>query len=121
MATTDVDIANLALSHLGDDATVSQLDPPEGSAQAEHCATFLPIARSTLLELHPWKFAVRRAIPALRADQANTACQSVYQEPAGMIRLLSVLPVGYTRDSDGSAQEFDTESDEDGNGLILTN
>ena len=32
MATTDVDLANLALSHLGDDATVSQLDPQIGRA-----------------------------------------------------------------------------------------
>lgn len=121
MATTDVDIANLALAHLGDDATVSQLVPPEGSAQAEHCARFLPIARSTLLELHAWKFAVRRAQPALRADLASTAWGYVYQEPNSLIRVLSVLPEGYTRDSDGSAVEFDTESDEDGNGLILTN
>lgn len=121
MATTDVDIANLALSHLGDDATVSQLDPPEGSAQAEHCARFLPIARDTLLELHAWKFATRRTQPALREDQASTAWTYVYQEPNNLIRVLAVLPEGYTRDSDGSAVEFDTESDEDGNGLILTN
>lgn len=121
MATTDVDLANLALAHLGDDASVSQLDPPEGSAQAEHCARFLPIARSTLLELFPWKFAVQRVQPALRADQASTAWQYVYQEPNGLIRVLAVLPQGYTRDSDGSAVEYDTESDSDGNGLILTN
>lgn len=121
MATTDVDLANLALSHLGDDATVSQLSPPEGSVQAEHCARFLPIARNTLLELHPWKFATRRATPALREDQASSAWQYVYQEPNGMIRILAVLPEGYLRDSDGSAVDFDTESDSDGNGLILTN
>lgn len=121
MATTDVDLANLALAHLGDDATVSALDPPEGSAQAEHCARFLPIARNTLLELHPWKFAVRRVSPALREDMANSAWTHVYQEPNGLIKILSVLPYGYLRDSDGSALEFDTESDEDGNGLILTN
>jgi hypothetical protein len=121
MATTDVDLANLALSHLGDDATVSQLDPPEGSVQAEHCARFLPIVRGILLELHPWKFATRRVIPALRADLANSAWGYVYQEPNGMIRVLSVLPEGYTRDSDGGAVAFDCESDDEGNGLILTN
>jgi hypothetical protein len=121
MATTDVDLANLALAHLGDDATVSALDPPEGSAQAEHCARFLPIARSTLLEMFPWKFAVRRVSPALRDDQSSTAWSYVYQEPSGLLRVLAVLPEGYTRDSDGSAVEYDTESDEDGNGLILTN
>lgn len=121
MATTAVDIANLALSHLGDDATVSQIDPPEGSVQAEHCARFLPIARNTLLELHPWKFAVRRVQPALRADQASSAWRYVYQEPNGLIRVLAVLPLGYTRDSDGAAVEYSTESDSNGAGLILTN
>lgn len=121
MATTDVDLANLALAHLGDDATVSALDPPEGSAQAEHCARFLPIARNTLLEMHAWNFATRRVRPALRADLANSAWGYVYQRPNGMIRILGVLPEGYTRDSDGGGVEYDTESDEDGNGLILTN
>jgi len=121
MATNNVDLANLALAHLGDDATVSALDPPEGSAQAEHCARFLPIARDTLLELHAWKFATRRAQPALREDMANSAWRYVYQEPNGLIRVLAVLPEGYMRDSDGGAAEFDCESDDDGNGLILTN
>lgn len=123
MATTDVDLANLALSHLGDDAVIAALDGSDTSAQAGHCARFLPIARSTLLELYPWKFATRRAQPALRADQASTAWAYVYQEPADLIRVLAVLPAGYTRDSDGvaGAVEFDTESDSSGNGLILTN
>lgn len=123
MATTDVDLANLALAHLGDDAVIAALDGSDSSAQAGHAARFLPIARSTLLELHAWKFAVQRVQPALRADQASTAWAYVYQEPAGLIRVLAVLPAGYTRDSDGlaAAVEFDTESDSAGNGLILTN
>ena len=35
---TEVDICNLALAHLGDNATIASLKPPEGSAQAEHAA-----------------------------------------------------------------------------------
>ena len=38
-----VEICNLALSHLGDRATVVSIDPPEGSAQAEHCKTYWPL------------------------------------------------------------------------------
>lgn len=57
---TEVDICNLALAHLGDTATVSSIDPPEGSAQAEHCARFYPIARDALLEMHTWNFATRK-------------------------------------------------------------
>ena len=44
---TEVDICNLALAHLGDDATIASIKPPEGSAQAEKSARFYPIARDT--------------------------------------------------------------------------
>jgi len=43
-----VDICNLALGYLGDTATVSSLNPPDGSAQAQHCARFYPIARTSI-------------------------------------------------------------------------
>lgn len=49
---SEVDICNLALARLGDNATVASIDPPEGSAQAEHCARFYAIARDSLLEMH---------------------------------------------------------------------
>ena len=51
---SEIAICNLALSHLGDAANIASIDPPEGSAQAEHCATFYPIARDSLLEMHDW-------------------------------------------------------------------
>ena len=59
---SEVDICNLALSHLGDEASLASIDPPEGSAQADHCAKFYPIARDLMLEKHPWKFATRRVL-----------------------------------------------------------
>lgn len=52
-----VDICNLALSHLGDRATLASIDPPEGSAQADHCAQWWPIARDEALSSHDWRFA----------------------------------------------------------------
>ena len=63
---SEVEICNLALARLGDAATVVSIDPPEGSAQAEHCAMFYPMARDTLLAQHPWGFAQRRVRPARR-------------------------------------------------------
>ena len=119
MATTNVAIANLALAHLGDDASVSSLDPPEGSAEAEHCALWLPIARDPLLEMHPWKFATRRTLLA-QLDETFTSWQYVYAEPNNCLRVLSVLPEGYTNDiSDGV--EFEQESDSTDQVMILTN
>lgn len=56
-----VDICNIALSRLGDRATVTSIAPSDGSAQADHCARFYPIALKTLLASHHWSFAISRA------------------------------------------------------------
>jgi hypothetical protein len=114
---TEVDIANLALAHLGDSATVASLDPPEGSAQAEHCAIFYPIARNTLLEVHNWKFSIRRiTLAALSVPSYEWAF--AYAAPSDAIRMLSVLPANGSAADD--SQPYDTESSDTGAGLILT-
>lgn len=118
MATTEVDVTNLALARLGDGATVSALD--EGSAQADHAARFYPIARDSLLEMHAWKFATRRATLTLRADLSFSAWRYVYQEPNNLLKALGVLRDGYT-DDNRDRVAFITEVDEDGAGLVLTN
>lgn len=88
---SDVDICNLALAHLGDRATVASLDPPEGSAQAELCARFYPIARDGLLELYDWAFATVSAQPALRDVEAKPY-RFAYAKPADALRIRAVLP-----------------------------
>jgi len=115
---SEVDIVNLALANLGDSATVSSIDPPEGSAQAEHCARFYPIARDALLEMHGWKFATRRtALATLAIDTWNW--QYAYSEPAEALRILAVLPA--TAASDDESQDFETESGPAGESVIYTN
>ena len=89
---SEVDIANLALSRLGDDATVSSLTPPEGSAQAEHCATFYPIARDSLLEMHNWGFATQRAALAPVDVPYDAGFLYAYAAPADIIQVIAVLP-----------------------------
>lgn len=86
-----VDICNLALAHLGDDATVSSIDPPEGSAQAEHCARFYPIARDAVLEAHDWNFASTRAVLA-QVTPNWSSWAYCYTLPAECLRVISVLP-----------------------------
>jgi len=85
-----VDICNLALGHLGDEATVSSISPPEGSAQAEHCARFYPIARDTLLELHSWNFATTRVSLALLGS-AWPEWQYCYATPGDAVNILGIL------------------------------
>ncbi len=87
---SEIDICNIALSHLGDAATVASIDPPEGSAQAEHCARFYPMARDALLEAHPWAFATRRV---LLAELVNNwpQWQYAYARPTDCLKVLAVL------------------------------
>lgn len=88
---SEVDICNLALAHLGDTATVASINPPEGSAQAEHCSRFYPIARDTLLEMHNWGFASRRIQPA-QLTSTWPEWKYAYQVPSDIINMVSVLP-----------------------------
>lgn len=100
---TEEDICNLALSHLGDSATVVSLNPPEGSAQAEHCARFFPIARDSLLELHPWNFATRRVAMA-NLGSNWPEWDYGYAKPSDAIKVWSVLPPAATDDYSAPAK-----------------
>lgn len=115
---SEVDIANLALARLGDNATVASLDPPEGSVQAEHCARFYPLARDALLEMHAWKFATRRVLLAkLAVPSWNWSF--AYAEPADVLKLLGVFPAKAANDDE--TQPYEAESVTTGASIILTN
>jgi hypothetical protein len=86
-----VEICNLALAHLGDDASIASIDPPEGSAQAEHCARFYTIARDSLLQMHAWNFASRRALLA-SVTMPYSMWKYAYACPGDMMVAVSVLP-----------------------------
>jgi hypothetical protein len=86
-----VEICNLALAHLGDDATVASIDPPEGSAQAEHCARFYPSARDMLLQMHTWSFASRR-VSLAQVTMPYTMWKYSYACPGDMMTAVAVLP-----------------------------
>jgi hypothetical protein len=140
---SEVEICNLALAHLGDDATVASIDPPEGSAQSEHCARFYPIARDSLLQMHSWNFASRRVALA-GVTMPYTMWRYAYACPGDMMVAVSVLPPEvendytirpYPADRYGWGwintpfvgagvyvpQEYSIETDTNGNKIIYTN
>ena len=130
---TEVDICNLALASLGDRATVVSINPPEGSAQAEHCARFYPLARDALLEMHTWGFATRRVQLAMIASPW-AEWQYAYLQPNDAVNLVEVLDPSATDDYSQNLtfyyppavgnyvpQAFTCEIDTFGNQLILTN
>jgi hypothetical protein len=125
-----VEICNLALADLGDAATVASIDPPEGSAQAEHCARFYPIALYALLELHNWSFATKRT--ALTAvSNPSTTWAYAYALPSSTVTIISILDPAATDDysvasvngmtNTYTAQDYVRETDAAGNNIILTN
>lgn len=94
---SEVDICNLALGHIGDSATVSSINPPEGSAQAEHCSRFYPMARDSLLEMHNWGFATKRTNLALLTSNFSE-WKYCYAIPTDAVNLLAVLSSAATDD-----------------------
>lgn len=113
---SEIDISNLALSHLGDEANIS--DFQEGSANADHCRMFYPIARDVLLEMHPWTFSMRRITPALLSDMPPSMWAYAYALPTDVSRAITVLPPG---EDDECEQKFILETQADGTRILLTN
>lgn len=105
---SEVDICNLALGNLGDDATVASLDPPEGSAQADHCARFYPLARDLMLDAHRWGFSTRRASLALLSAAPPSAWLYAYALPGDALNLISVLAPDAPDDNSAAMPVFST-------------
>lgn len=123
---SEVEISNLALSHLGDSATVSSISPPEGSAQAERCARFYPLARDVMQEDFTWNFCVRRKVLALVASWESGKWAYAYAAPSEMLRPISIShPEASSDQVDalGGRQgaPFQIESTVTGQVVILTN
>lgn len=124
-----VDIANLALSHLGDEASVTAISPPDGSPQSKHCGRFYPMARDALLEMRPWTFATRRAALAEVADNPVADDWSyAYALPSGCLRPLALqVPgapertLGTGADSDAGTYPHLVESTDNGSKILYTN
>ena len=137
---SEVDICNRALSALGDEATVASIDPPEGSAQADHCARWYPVARDQVLQAHTWSFATRRiALAQVQFDYPMW--QYAYAYPDDCLKLFSILPPDATNDYSVGLplpvhvplfetalpptgyvpQPFEIETDADGDIIVLTN
>jgi hypothetical protein len=87
----ELDICNLALSHIGDPAEITSISPPDGSTQATHCARFYPLARDSMLDMRSWTFATRRkALVSL--ENTRTEWDYAYAVPADCTTSFAILP-----------------------------
>lgn len=94
-----VELSNLALSHLGSDANVASISPPDGSVEAGYCARYYPIARKVLLTSFEWSFAIKRLALA-EVDNASDVWSFAYATPGDCLKPWAVLKAGATRESD---------------------
>lgn len=85
-----IDICNLALGRIGQQANVSSIVPSDGSAAADFCASWYPIARDAMLEMHSWGFATRRANLALLDGAAPNGWMFAYAVPTDAIKVIDV-------------------------------
>lgn len=119
---SDVKTCNMALSHIGADARVSSIAPPDGSVEAGLCADFFDLARTELLEPGTWRFALHRESLALATNLSDTWTYA-YVLPSDCLRALRVLRAGspgvtvFTQDeiqyspSDRDGADFDIEGE----------
>lgn len=126
-----VDICNTALAHLGNDNTISAIDPPDGSTEAGYCKRFFPIARKELIERFVWPFAVKRQALA-QVSNPSEVWAFAYQVPSDCLRPVRVLTPQLARSlmwdlangrisSADLLNESDSATFEVENGVLLTN
>lgn len=117
---SEVDICNLALSNLGDSATISSIDPPEGSPQAEHCATFYPMARDALLQEEPWTFATKR-FKLAQLDVEWPVWSYCYAKPMDCLHMRAIVPATAAPGVPDHYQQFVIELNATDKEVVYTN
>jgi hypothetical protein len=118
---SQVDICKLALGHIADAARVNSIDPPDNTLQAQHAATFFPIARDQCLEDFAWPFASKvTSLTESLVTLPDGEWTYVYNLPSDYIRALRVVPPGAQKDHPG--QDYVIRSDEEElDTLLFTN
>ena len=91
MAASDVVICNLALNHIGSDALLSSINPPDGSVESGYCARYYPVARQELIETFPWTFAKTRVALSALSTNPSSVWTYAYAEPSDMIQPQRIL------------------------------
>lgn len=88
-----VQICNMALSHIGSEARVLSISPPDGSVEAGYCSTFYDAARTELLEPGTWRFSLTR-VKLAQTNNLSTTWAYAYALPSTCMRPVRVLRAG---------------------------
>lgn len=100
---SEVDIANLAYSHFGQDANIADLT--EGSSEADIAQRFYPIARNEMLEEFDYTFArAYQSLAQLTNDRADWGYK--FALPSDCLKPRRLLPTGWI-DAQNDAADFE--------------
>ena len=90
---TEIQICNAAISLLGESASITSVDPADGSENAGLCQMWLPMAKRQLFEEADWGFAQRRMRLSELADidaEIYGPDAHCYGVPADAVRIVGV-------------------------------
>jgi hypothetical protein len=87
MATSKVQIANLALIHVGGQAITSLT---ENTNEARAVNQVYSLIRDAVLSDHPWNFAIKRIIPGLDAGTPIYGFTNRFDLPTDYLRLVEI-------------------------------
>lgn len=100
LITTEVDLCNLALSHLGITEKIGSLD--DTTTQAEQCKLLYETVRDGLLTGHDWSFATKVDAPDALTTVTHPRWTTFYAYPDDCLRLRRITSDGQA----GPGQEF---------------
>lgn len=90
MSASQITVCNLALALIGDNTTVTSIDPPDQSVQANYCSMFYSVARAEALEYYNWTFAVY-TLQLAQITHTDSEWEYAYSLPSDFIRKVKLL------------------------------
>jgi hypothetical protein len=89
MAVSEVQIAKLALQHLGDRYDITSLD--ESGTEAEQVNLVFANLRDALIREHPWKFALRYYTPGALTGTPPARWGYMYTYPSDALKVWRIV------------------------------
>lgn len=94
MASSVVDLCNMALDSLGQESILSAF-PPDNNKRARACNGRYETARDAVLRAHRWNCASKRAVLTLLSDAPAWGFDNTFQIPSDFIRFASLDDLGF--------------------------
>lgn len=112
MASSNTEIANIAISHLGVGKEIADLDT-ENSQEANACRRYYDTALDYTLREWPWPFATKFATLSLVEENPNDEWSFSYRYPGDALMIKRVLS-GVRNDNRQTRVAYKIASDDDG-------